>query len=85
MFKVAGCTKDKTEIAARVTAAVKEAKPVNRSPDLVPLCRDYEVMHKELKSLISSAKAYHEAMIQLSKARRDVSIFIFRACGPFVH
>ena len=71
-----GGYKDKMEIAA--------GKPVNRSRDLMPLRQDYDLMRKELKALISSAQVYHDAMIQLSKARMDVSIFIVRVCDPVV-
>lgn len=63
---------DKTKIAARLIPAVIAAKPVNRSSDLVPLNRDYDLMRRELKAIIASAKKYHDAVIQLDQARLDV-------------
>jgi hypothetical protein len=65
--------KNKTEIAARLQKAVKEAKPVNRSSDLIPLNQDYNMMRKDLKELIAAAKQYQGSIIRLDKARMDVS------------
>jgi hypothetical protein len=71
--------KNKTEIAARLQKAVKEAKPVNRSSDLVPLNRDYVMMRKDLKELIAAAKQYQGSILRLDKARMDVR-FVAGAC-----
>jgi hypothetical protein len=62
----------KTDIAARLDAVLKGAKPVNRSSDLVPLSHEYDQMRKRLRSLITSAKAYHAARVQVEKARMEV-------------
>jgi hypothetical protein len=69
-------THNKTKIGRRLDAALKAAKPVNRSSDLVPLNHDYDMRRRELRALIASARKYHDAIIQLEKARMDVS-FLF--------
>ena len=71
----------KTKIAARLHVAVDTAKPENRSSDLVPLNHDYDLMRRELKALISCAKSYHRAIIQLDEARMNVSLY--RRSGSF--
>lgn len=67
---------NKTKISARLNKALKTATSVNRSSDLVTLNRDYDTMRRELKALISSARKYHDSMIQVDKARLDVSAWL---------
>jgi hypothetical protein len=62
-----------THIATRLDEAIKGAKPVNRSSDLVPLGRDFDKMRKHLRSLIAGAKHYHAARVEVEKARMEVS------------
>jgi hypothetical protein len=62
----------KTDIAARLDAVLKGAKPVNRSSDLVPLSHEFDQMRKQLRSLVASAKEYHTARVQVEKARMEV-------------
>ena len=64
----------KTHIAARLDQAVKNAKPVNRSSDLVPLSDDFDQMRRRLRSLIAAAKQYHTARAQVEKTRMEVRI-----------
>jgi hypothetical protein len=61
-----------TYIATRLDEALKGAKTVNRSSDLVPLGRDFDKMRKQLRSLIAAAKHYHTARVQVEKARMEV-------------
>ena len=62
-----------SEISNRLDKALKVARRVNRSAELVPLTTDYDMMRIQLKALTCSAKKYRDAMIQLDKARMDVS------------
>jgi hypothetical protein len=62
----------KTFIATRLDKALKGAKPVNRSSDLVPLGREFDKMRKQLRSLIAAAKHYHAARAEVEKARMEV-------------
>lgn len=64
---------NRTMIAERLNKALRAAKPVNRSSDLVPLNQVYDTMRRDLKALIATAKTYKDAIIQLDKARLDVS------------
>jgi hypothetical protein len=63
---------NKTYIATRLDEALKGAKPINRSSDLVPLGREFDKMRKQLRSLISAAKHYHAARVEVEKARMEV-------------
>jgi outer membrane protein TolC len=63
---------NKTYIAKRLDAALKGAKPVNRSSDLVPLGREFDLMRKKLRLLIAAAKHYHAARAEVEKARMEV-------------
>jgi hypothetical protein len=64
-----------TKIAARLKLAVEEAViDKNLSPGLVPLAQEYEKLKKQLRSLISCAKTYHQDSIQVQKSRDQVSI-----------
>jgi hypothetical protein len=62
----------KTSIATRLDAALKGAKPENRSSDLVPLGREFDKMRKQLRSLIAATKHYHAARVEVEKARMEV-------------
>ena len=53
----------KTKIAERLATVVDGAsaeKNKNRSPELIPLAEDYEIMKKNLRRLIAFVKAYAE-------------------------
>ena len=63
---------NKTYIATRLDEALKGAKPVNRSSDLVPLGREFDLMRKKLRLLITAAKHYHAARVEVEKARMEV-------------
>jgi hypothetical protein len=63
---------NKTYIATRLDEALKGAKPVNRSSDLVPLGREFDKMRKLLRSLIAAAKHYHAARVEVERARMEV-------------
>jgi hypothetical protein len=63
---------NKTFIATRLDKALKCAKPVNRSSDLVPLGREFDKMRKQLRSLITAAKHYHAARVEVEKFRMEV-------------
>jgi hypothetical protein len=63
---------NKTNIASRLNDAVRAAKPVNRSSDLVPLGHDYDQMRKGFQTLVGNAIQYHEAMLAMDKARMNV-------------
>lgn len=66
--------KPKTGIAARLDQAVKAyPKKQNRSSDLIPLTREFEVMRKKLKDIIVSAKHYPTTLLEVDVARLDVS------------
>ena len=43
-----------------------------RSPDLVPLSKQFDTMRKRLRQMIGTAKKYHESMITLDKDRMQV-------------
>jgi hypothetical protein len=62
----------RTFIATRLDEALKGAKPVNRSSDLVPLGREFDKMRKQLRTLIAAAKHYHAARLEVEKARMEV-------------
>lgn len=65
-------TSCKTEVARRLYDAVNAAdddRIVNRSPDLVPLAKDFEVVRKRLRSLIKAAKDYHAVSQKLTASR----------------
>jgi hypothetical protein len=64
---------NKTHIATRLDEALKGAKPVNRSSDLVPLGREFDKMRKQLRTLIAAAKHYHAVRAEVEKARMEVS------------
>jgi hypothetical protein len=64
-----------TKIEERLKLAVEEAViDKNRSPGLVPLALDYEKLKKQLRSLVTSAKTYHQHTVQIQKSRDEVSI-----------
>ena len=63
----------KTKIAARLIKAVDDSEPGNhRSPELVPLKKNYQIFRKMLKTMIKSTKSYQKATLQLSEARTKV-------------
>lgn len=62
-------------IAERLESAVATKKSNDhgkRSPDLVPLSKEYESMRKNLRSLISAAKNYQESMNVVDQERMKV-------------
>jgi pyruvate/2-oxoglutarate dehydrogenase complex dihydrolipoamide acyltransferase (E2) component len=74
--KVAAPPQYKTNIAARVTKAVEDATvdtSTHRSTELVPLTQDFDVMRKNLRNLVLSAKKYHAAAGSVNSARSGVS------------
>jgi hypothetical protein len=66
-------SKSKTRIGMRLAQAV-DAAPVtkNRSPELVPLTKDYDVFRKRLRTLIAATKKFHEQTKQMEQARLQV-------------
>jgi len=64
----------KTGINARIDEALKVAKRVNRSSDLVPLNHEYDLKKKELKSLIAAAKAYKASVEKMDMARINMAM-----------
>ena len=66
---------NRLKISDRLDKVLEQKTPVknNRSPDLVPLTKDYEDLKKNLRSLVTTSKAYHEATKQLDKSRTEVS------------
>ena len=64
----------KTKIAERLKLAVEEAEIArNRSSDLVPLTQEYDKLKKQLRSLVTSAKTYHQHLITTRKSQDEVS------------
>lgn len=61
-------------IANRLTESVasKVVSLQKRSPDLVPLSKEFEGMRKGLRQMISSAKKFQESMIEMDKNRLQV-------------
>jgi hypothetical protein len=66
--------KFKTKIDSRLTHALSgvDFSDQRRSPDLVPLTRNYQVFRKELRSLIASIKAYKKTTKQMEEAQSKV-------------
>lgn len=65
----------KTKIDRRLIQALDDAdfSQTQRSPDLVPLTRNYQAFRKQLRALIVSIKAYRKTMEQMESARSKVS------------
>ena len=65
------------KVSERLDKAVEmkaeSPKNKNRSPDLVPLTKDYDVLKKNLRALVAATKAYQEAIEQMDKSRTEVS------------
>ena len=68
--------KTKTKIHERLALALSEHQfsQQKRSPDLVPLTRNYQSFRKQLRSLIAAIKAYKKALDQADLARSKVSL-----------
>jgi tRNA(Ser,Leu) C12 N-acetylase TAN1 len=65
--------KSKTMIGMRLAQAVDAAPDTNtRSPELVPLTKDYEIFRKRLRTLISATKNYYEQTKKMEQARLQV-------------
>ena len=66
---------NRLKISDRLDKVLEQKTPVknHRSPDLVPLTKDYEDLKKNLRSLVTTSKTYHEATKQLDKSRTEVS------------
>ena len=64
------------KISDRLDKVLDQNTPVtkHRSPDLIPLTRDYEDLKKKLRSLVTTSKAYHEVTQQVDKSRTAVSL-----------
>jgi hypothetical protein len=54
------------------TVATKTPSHMKRSPDLVPLSKQFDTMRKRLRQMIATAKRYHESMAALDKDRMQV-------------
>jgi hypothetical protein len=69
-----------TLIEDRLNEAVAKVEPnvQNRSPDIVPLAKTYDVLRKKLRLLVSASKKYHEASLAQDKARTEVGSFIVK-------
>ena len=66
-------SKSKHNIGLRLTQAVDAAVVTkNRSPELVPLTRDYDVFRKRLRALIAACKNYHQQAQKMDQARFQV-------------
>lgn len=66
-------SKSKTKIGMRLTQALDAAPTTkNRSPELVPLTKDYDVFRKRLRALIAATKKYHQQTKQMEQARLQV-------------
>jgi hypothetical protein len=64
---------NKTKVAARLVKAIEDSESHDhRSPELVPLTKEYQNLRKRLRSLIASAKAYQAATRQVEQARSKV-------------
>ena len=63
----------KTTIGLRLTQAV-DAAPLTktRSPELVPLTKDYDIFRKRLRTLIAATKNYHQQTKNMEQARLQV-------------
>ena len=62
-------------IAERLTRAVKEKALENeakRSPDLVPLSKQFDAMRKRLRAMIQTAKQYKKSMEKVDDDRMQV-------------
>ncbi len=74
--------KTRTNIDQRLTHALDNiaSSSINRSPDLVPLTRNYHTLRKQLRALIASIKSYKKSMEQTDAARSKVScLYRFRS------
>jgi hypothetical protein len=73
-----------TCVAERLDKAVRDAsdssKGKNRSPELVPLMQDYQLMRKKLRSLIAATKNYQKYTVKQEEARGKVSPLILNSC-----
>jgi len=61
-----------TRVAERLDQAVRDASKSsfkNRSPELVPLMKDYQLMRKKLRSLIAATKDYQKYTVKREEAR----------------
>ena len=65
----------KSKIAERLEKHVENAnmnKNKNRSPDLIPLTEEYELMKKKLRKLVTVVKTYNDSMEAADSARNDL-------------
>ena len=72
-------TANRFKISDRLDKVLEQKTPVakHRSPDLVRLTKDYEDFKKNLRTLVTTSKAYLEATQQLDKTRMEVSYHLF--------
>ena len=63
----------KTGVGARLDEAIELIKPINGSPNLAPLIREYAVMKKELGTLLALTKTYKSSTLAMDHARTKVS------------
>jgi hypothetical protein len=54
------------------TVATKVVNASNRSPDLIPLMKRFDIFRKKLRAMITVAKKYHQSMITLDLDRIQV-------------
>ena len=68
----------KTKIGERLTTDVDATEVVgNRSPDLIPLTKDYEEFKKKLRALIVAAQDYQDITAHLERSRNEVRKVMF--------
>lgn len=62
-------------IADRLEVAInsRSANDEKRSPDLVPLSKEFDAFRKRLRQLNLAAKDYHDALCKMNKQRSQVS------------
>jgi hypothetical protein len=62
------------KITERLDKAVSLGMPnaKNRSPDLVPLTKEYEQLRKNLRALMAATKAYQVAVQTIEESRSEV-------------
>ena len=78
--------KRRTKIASRLTRAVNDSQYIkNRSPDLVPLAKEYDVFRKRLRSLIAATKKFLQSTRQMEQSRMEVGNDCFSRMTNFAH
>ena len=67
-----------TKIEDRLLYAVSNVKQdvQNRSPDIVPLAKEYNTFRKKLRLLVTAAKKYHDITMQQNNAKTEVRLVL---------